>query len=491
MKKVLIEQPKLDVLPKKGMFVDGKYVIDSSGSECAHVYAATGSVTTQVALAGPNGVDKVVQSARKAFPEWRDMPDVQRQKLLLQFAQVLNNNIERLAQLSTIENGMPIRISPIVVSECSSWLTYYAGYIDKMKGEVDEINPPQNIAYHIREPYGVVAFMVPFNAPTLMACMQTSAALATGNCVIVKPSSATPFTASIIAELFIEAGGPPGVFNVIPCNSSVGQILCSHPGVNKIHLTGSVAAGKAVMAAASKNLTPVGFELGGKSPAIVFNDADLELASVTSLIAISSNAGQACAKQSRFLVQSSVYDKMIEMAKSLAEKIEVGDPGKMTTEMGPVVSESQCKEVLGFIERAKRSKGCRLVLGGKRLGGGLASGYFIAPTIFADVDPSIEIFRKEVFGPVLTFTKFETEEEAIRLANDTDYGLGANVFTQDIKLAHRVALALESGGITVNGLGRISAYTRPFGGYKNSGIGRVGGSEGIREFTQTKTITIY
>jgi len=483
-----IKQPNLDVLPKGSMLIDGKDVANPSGGEIDHVYAATGKVTTRVKLAGAREVDEAVRAARTAFPKWRNMPGAERQKILQRFAQLLNEKAEQLSQLTMIENGTPIGFAKFAPNICASWFNHYAGYADKLGEAATEIAPSRYIAYTVYEPYGVVAVIVPFNAPVIIMGQSLPPALAAGNCVVVKPSSITPFTAVFMAELFMEAGGPPGVFNAIPCRGDIGEIICSHPGVDKIHLTGSVAVGKAVMAAASENLTPVTLELGGKSPTLIFNDADLEAAAQFAGRCLYAVAGQICNKGSRVLVQSGVYDKVIEITKGIAAKLTVGDPANDTTLLGPVVSRAQCENVMGFIERGKKSKGCRIIYGGERLGGNMSSGYFISPTIFVDVDPDDEIFRQEVFGPVVTFTKFETEEEAIRLANDSDFGLAGYIFTNDIKRANRVALALETGAIGIGGW--TLSCASPYTGYKSSGIGCIGGLEGLHQFMHLKNIQI-
>lgn len=489
-----IEQPSLTALPPQGMFMDGKYYVDPSGNEVEHIYPATGKPTRKVALAGPDGVDAAVKSARAAFPLWKDTPAAKRREILLNYAALLRKYSDRLTDLIIIENGMSRQLAKTAAGFAATWFEHYAGYTDKMAGGFDEVIPNNSIAYHINEPYGVVAILMPFNAPVMNIGLTAAAALAVGNCVVLKPSYLIPFSAPVMGEIFIEAGGPPGVFNIVPCQGSIGNFICEHPGVNKIHLTGSVSAGKKIMQAASKNLTPVGLELGGKSPSVVFDDADIESVVNYCVSAIWKMAGQVCGKQARVLVQSGVYDKVVEMVRAASENIVVGDPNQEETELGPVISQDQLDEIMGFIERGNKSDTARLILGGERLGGTFGGGFYVAPTIYADVDPSDELFTDEVFGPVLTFTKFETEEEAIKMANDSEFGLVANIFTQDIKRANRVGLAMEAGNVVLNGGmtktggGATVTVARPFGGFKNSGFGRVGGEEGIREFTHTKTM---
>jgi acyl-CoA reductase-like NAD-dependent aldehyde dehydrogenase len=484
-----MKEPNLRVLPSSlSPIIDGKHIPHTTGGEIDHVYAATGQLTTKVPLAGAEEIDYAVKSAQTAFKKWRHMRPVQRADLMRRFAQLIDENLESLAQLGTLENGTAISTSRGNVKAASAAVLYNAGWTDKFNGEVIAVAPMQSFHYTLQEPYGVVLNILPFNSPLAQFCSITSCALASGNCVIIKPSSSTPFSSIRYGELLLEAGFPPGVVNIVPADEKGGEALCSHPGIGKIHLTGSVPTAQKIMAMAAKNITPVAFELGGKSPTVLFDDVDLEAAVKFFIDFLIRNAGQSCAKGSRVLVQSTIYDKVVEMAKIAAERIPVGDPLLDTTSIGPVLSQAKCETVMGFIERAKRARDCRLIAGGERLGNEFAAGYFIAPTIFADVNPPSELFREEVFGPVVTLTKFETEEEAIRLANDTKYGLAGYLATNDLRRAHRVASQIEAGSIFVNQAG--PSPSAPSGGYKQSGMGRIGGIEGIREFTHTKSIKI-
>lgn len=486
---LILKEPNLSVLPSSlNPIVDGKHVITTTGGEIDHIYAVTGKLTTRVPLAGPAEIDTAVKSSQAAFKTWRNENGSKRAELMRRFAQLIEKNLESLAQLGTLENGTPISTSRGNVRGAISIILYNAGWTDKFCGEVIPLGPLESYYYTLQEPYGVVLNILPFNSPLGQFCSITTCALASGNCVIVKPSSSTPFTSIRYGELLLEAGFPPGVVNIIPTGEKGGEALCSHPGIGKIHLTGSVPTAQKVMALAARNITPVAFELGGKSPTIIFGDYDPKAAVNFFLDSLIRNAGQSCSKGARILVHSSIYEKVIEFTKAAAEKVAIGDPVLETTSMGPVVNRSKCETVMGFIERARKSGNCRLITGGERLGKELSDGYFIAPTIFADVRPQSELFSEEIFGPVLTFTQFETEEEAIHLANDTKYGLAGYIATNDLKRAHRVAKQIEAGSIFVNH--PIPSLSAPSGGYKQSGFGRIGGLEGIREFTHTKSIKI-
>jgi aldehyde dehydrogenase (NAD+) len=486
-----VKAPNTSVLPAAlTPIIDGKHITRTTGGEIDHIYAATGKRTTKVPLAGEEEIDQAVKSAQAALPGWRNMNGSQKAELLRRFAQLMETNWESLAQIGTLENGTAISTSRGNVRGGMAAVQYHAGWTDKISGELITQTPMQAYFYTLLEPYGVVLNILPFNSPLAQFCSITTCALAGGNCVIIKPSSSTPFSSIRYGELFMEAGFPPGVVNIVPTGEKGGEALCAHPGINKIHLTGSVPTAQKIMAIAAKNIIPVAFELGGKSPTIIFDDMKPEDA-VAFFIdsAIIRNAGQSCGKGARILVQSGIYEKVIEATKARLEKIQVGDPLLDTTMMGPVLSQSKCETVMGYIERAKKAGDSRLITGGKRLGNELADGYFIAPTIFADVKPSMEVFRDEIFGPVLTFTKFDTEEEAIRLANDTKYGLAGYLATNDLRKAHRVAAQIQAGIIFVTQPGGPS-IAAPSGGYKQSGMGRIGGLEGIREFMQSKSIRI-
>ena len=484
-----MKDANLDVLPKPGLLINGERITRTSGGQIEHIYPATGKPTVRVPLAGNKEIDQAVQAARAAFPEWRAMPADERRNLMFRFSQLLTEKAESISQMITVENGTPISIARNSPTHIADVFAYNAGWADKIGGHVVDVWPAPALDYTLEEPYGVVAVILPWNAPAVQFSMIAAPALAAGNCIVVKPSSVTPFTAVRLGELLLEAGFPPGVVNVIPTGSGGGEALCSHPGIDKIHLTGSVATARAVMTAAAKNVTPVGFELGGKSANIIFNDANLQDAAQSAVMWLMLISGQVCIKGSRILVQSGVYDQVIEQCRAFTEDISVGDPALETTMMGPVVSASQCTQIMGFIERAKQTKSGRLVTGGQHLGGELAEGYFISPTIFADVDANAEIAREEVFGPVLTITRFDTEEEAINIANNTEFGLAGYIHTNDLKRAHRVAKAMNTGNIWINEFVGMPASI-PFGGIKKSGFGRVGGIEGIREFTRPKNVMV-
>ena len=411
----------------------------------------------------------------------------QRRNLLLKAAALITEHATELSTLQSLENGMPQLIAGSFPPTTADLFTYNAGWADKIGGDVISTWGAAAFDYTIEEPYGVVAIIIPWNGPMVSVGQTAGPALAAGNTVVLKPPELAPFTCLRLGELFLEAGFPPGVVNVVPAGPVGGEALVRHRQVDKIHFTGSGETARKILANTLENLTPVGLELGGKSANLVFADADLDQAVQQALGGIVNLSGQGCINGTRVLVESSVYDEFVSGCVGMIGAIPMGDPFGEMTFMGPVISAGACERILGMIERAKGES--TLVAGGERLGGDLADGYFIAPTIFADVDNAGYIAQNEVFGPVLAIEKFETEEEAVALANDTPYGLAAYVHTNDLRRTHRVASALECGNLWVNGFMGIPASV-PFGGVKQSGNGRIGGKAGIHEFLRPKNVWV-
>jgi acyl-CoA reductase-like NAD-dependent aldehyde dehydrogenase len=484
-----INESVLDRLPEHpALLIGGDRVTSSSGGVFDHIWPATGKITRQVPLAGRAEVDRAVSAARTAFPAWRALPVNQRRDLLLRFAAVVQEHAEELVVLTVADNATPVSIASGGPGAAADHFAYYAGWADKVGGEVIQTWDAPAFDYATEEPFGVVAVLIPWNGPVYAIGMTVAPALAAGNCIVLKPPELAPYAAVRMGELFLEAGFPPGVVNVVPAGPEGGEALCSHPGVDKIHFTGGGPTAKKVLAAALTNLTPVGLELGGKSANLIFDDADVPSAALMSITGAIGLSGQGCINGTRILVQSGVYDEVLGTAKAMLEQMPIGDPTLETTVMGPVVSAAACDRIMGFIDRAKAS-GATLVTGGNRLGGDYADGYFIAPTIFGEVDNSLEVAQQEIFGPVLAFLRFDTEEEAVAIANDTTYGLAGYVCTHDLRRAHRVADALDVGNVWVNEMG-APLPAIPFGGAKQSGYGRLGGIHGVREFTRSKNVRI-
>jgi len=479
--------PDTSILPKHVAIIGDERSERGSGDTHAHRYPANGEVSRELGMAGAAEVDTAIAAARAALPKWKAMPGNQRRNLLLKIGDLVEQHSAELGALSTLENGSPSMIAPFTPPVAAERFRYYAGWTDKLKGEtLDAWNAPAH-NYVNYEPYGVVGAIIPWNGPLFAAAMVMAPALAAGNCVVIKSPELAPYTVMRLGELFLEAGFPPGVVNMVVGGAEVGEAVVAHPGVDKIQFVGSGATAKKVLASAAGTLKPCGLELGGKSAVIVFADADLAQAGQRGLNGAISVSGQGCVNGTRLLVERPIYDQYIEMIKSIAGHIKVGDPTDPSTVMGPLISETSVQRILGIIARAQED-GARLALGGERLAGDFADGYYLPLTILADVDNNSALAQHEVFGPVLSVTPFDSEDEAIALANGTDYGLGAYIHTRDLRRAHHVADHMEAGMVHVNASGEGMQPFAPFGGMKQSGYGRLGGEQGLMEFLQARNV---
>ncbi|KAF9255421.1 aldehyde dehydrogenase [Marasmius fiardii PR-910] len=474
-----------------GLFIAGKWVDPVEGGTIDVVNPATGKIIVAVSVGSDKDVDIAVDAAKKAYENsWgTKVPGVERGRLLFKLADLIEQNSDEIAALETLNMGKPFsqtKNGDLIFG--TSGLRAFAGHADKIKGETID-SGDKRFTYIRREPYGVVGAIVPWNGPLTMLLFKLAPAIAAGNVVILKPSEFTPLTALKVAELVDEAGFPPGVINIINgLGSTVGHAISHHPKISRISFTGSTLTGRKIQEASAKsNLKVVTLELGGKSPNIIFDDCDLEQTAKWSARGIYWNMGQVCVAGSRIYVQEGIYDKFIAafQEETKAWSQHTGDPFDLSTEHGPQVSQIQFDRVMGYIDSAKQ-EGATIVTGGERHGN---EGYFIQPTIITDTRPDMKIIKEEIFGPVASIIKFKTEEEVIKMANDTMYGLACGLFTQNGARATRVAHALEAGTAWVN-CWYIFDFNAPFGGYKQSGIGREWGSEGINEFTQIKTVHV-
>ncbi len=477
----------------KRLLINGEWVEAADGATFPTYNPATGEVLAEVALAGPEDVDRAVQAAREAFERgpWSQMTGAERGELLWRLADLIEARIDELAELETLDNGKPLRVSrrgdlPAVIR----YFRYFAGWATKIEGSTVPVSIPDKLVYTVREPMGVCGLIIPWNFPLLMAAWKLAPALACGNTVVLKPAEETPLTALRLGELMQEAGFPPGVVNVLTGpGEPTGAAIAAHMGVDKVAFTGSTEVGRKILAtAASTNLKRVSLELGGKSPNVVFADADLNVAVKGSLWACFSNAGQECTAGSRLFVERPVYEQVLEGLAERAQRLRVGPGFAEKVHLGPLVSETQLERVMSYIESGVKS-GAQVVTGGERLGGELAGGYFLAPTVFAYEDDSLPIVQEEIFGPVAAVTAFDTWEELVERANDTRYGLAAGVWTRDISKAHRFARAVKAGTVWINGYGLFDPAA-PFGGYKESGFGREHGKEALELYTQVKTVWV-
>ena len=470
------------------LFIGNEFLDASDGSTFAVENPAEAKELAQVAEAKEADIDRAVEAARRAFEsdEWQRMAARDRGRLMNRLADLIEQNIDEIARIETLNNGKPYFESrQIDIPDVINILRYYAGWADKIHGETIPVAGPI-LNYTRREPLGVVGAIVPWNFPLVLATWKVAPALACGNTVVLKPSKETPLSALKLAELAAEAGFPAGSFNVVPGPGSIaGAALVRHPGVDKIAFTGSTEVGQQVMRDSADTLKRVSLELGGKSPNIVFADADLDAAVRGVNSGIFYGKGEVCAAGSRLFVDSTVHDEFMEKLVARAKKMTPGDPFDSKTRLGALVSKTQMERVLDYVERG-RSEGAELLTGGQRVD---RAGYFVEATVFDKVRSDMTIAREEIFGPVLAALSFDDVEEAIALGNDTIYGLAAGVWTRDIKKAHKVAHGLKAGTIWVNTYNRYDPAS-PFGGYKHSGFGRDLGVHALEGYTQVKSIWI-
>lgn len=481
--------PQAKVDRKWQLWIDGKFV--DGESERTLINPADGKVLTKVAEASSKHAEAAIKAARKAFDKgpWPRMTALERAGVLFKIADIIDKHQDELAELETLNGGKPLREAKYDIADAANCFRYYAGLITKPSGQTVDV-PAPSVSSIVREPIGVCGQIVPWNYPLLMAAWKLAPALAAGNCCILKPSEYTPLTAMRLAELLHEVGLPEGVVNIVTgAGPAVGMPIAESKLVDKIAFTGSVRTGKIIAQAALGNLKKVTLELGGKSPMIVFKDFDLDTAVDYALFAIYCNAGQVCSAGSRMIVEESIYDDFVKKMAERAKKIRVGPGMDADTEMGPLVSEQQMNTVLKFIDIGKK-EGAKLVTGGERLQGDkYGKGFYIGPTIFADVKPDMQVVQEEIFGPVVVVQKFKDEEHAVELANDSDFGLAGAVFTKDITRAYRVVKQLRAGITWVNAY--HNTYTEcPWGGYKQSGWGRELGTFGLEAYTEVKQINI-
>ncbi|TMB46244.1 MAG: aldehyde dehydrogenase family protein [Chloroflexi bacterium] len=478
--------------PKK-LFIGGRWVESASGKTFETIDPSSGQVLAKVAEGDVEDIDRAVAAARKAHESgvWRELPPAERAKMLWKVGDLIEERAQEFAQLDSLDNGKPINEMLLFdVPMSAATFRYYAGWATKLDGATQQTSfPGKYLSYTLREPVGVVGQIIPWNFPLMMAAWKVAPALACGNTVVLKPSEETPLSALLLAEIMQEAEIPDGVFNVVPgFGETAGARLAAHPDVDKIAFTGSTEVGKLIAkAAADSNLKRVSLELGGKSPNIVFSDANLRRATSSAFLGNFYNQGQMCSAGSRLFVQNDVYDKTLDELTKIVEQTRLGPGIDPMTQMGPLVSRKQMERVLGYISVGTK-EGARLVAGGKKPEG-LDSGFFVTPTVFADVDGKMRIAQEEIFGPVLAAIPFSSEEDLIAKANDTMYGLVAGVWTNDVKRAHRVAHALKAGAVYVNCYNVLDPAT-PWGGFKQSGWGRELGAYALDLYTEVKNVIV-
>jgi aldehyde dehydrogenase (NAD+) len=477
--------------PAVHLHIAGERMDIGSGGIHDHIDPSTGQIDAKIPLAGPGEVDRAVNAADAAFAGWRRTPPEERRRLLLRLADLIEANAEEFAQRGTMDNGTPASVVGGMTGSAVEWTRYYAGWADKISGELSSSfgSGVGELNYTVLEPYGVVGIIITWNGPLISLAMKIPAALAAGCTVVCKPSELTPFSAELFMDLVEEAGFPTGVCSILPGDPAAGEALVVHPKVRKVSFTGGPATASKILHACADTMKPATLELGGKSAHIVFDDANLDAAcGLGTMMSVGVLSGQGCAFPTRMIVQQPVYEEMVARVATVAKGIPVGNPWDLAVLAGPVVNEAALERILGMIERAQKD-GARLVTGGSRIGGDLADGYFIEPTVFADVDPDSQLAQNEVFGPVLAMTPFSDDEEAIRIANNTRYGLSGYVQTQNLSRGLRVAEELVTGEVLINGAANLRVQ-RPFGGIGISGMGKEGGKLGIEEFLRVKSVGI-
>ncbi|WP_367164025.1 betaine-aldehyde dehydrogenase [Kosakonia cowanii] len=473
------------------LYIDGQYVPAAAGKTFQTINPANGEVLAEVHEAAQADVDRAVESARKGQKIWAAMTAMERSRILRRAVDILRERNDELAALETLDTGKPLSETQAVdIVTGADVLEYYAGLIPALEGQQIPLRDT-SFVYTRREPLGVVAGIGAWNYPIQIALWKSAPALAAGNAMIFKPSEVTPLTALKLAEIYTEAGLPDGVFNVLPGSGAVtGQLLTEHPGIDKVSFTGGVASGKKVMAnAAGSTLKEVTMELGGKSPLIIFDDADLDLAADIAMMANFYSSGQVCTNGTRVFVPAKWQAEFEVKIADRVARIKAGDPNDPSTNFGPLVSFPHRDNVMRSIESGI-SEGARLLCGGKRLAGGaFDNGAWVAPTVFTDCRDEMTIVREEIFGPVMAILTYESEEEVVRRANATDFGLAAGVVTQDLNRAHRVIHQIEAGICWINTWGE-SAAEMPVGGYKHSGVGRENGLMTLQNYTHVKSVQL-
>jgi aldehyde dehydrogenase (NAD+) len=474
------------------LFINGEFEDAREGKTFETINPATEEKLADVASASPEDVDRAVKAARAQLEpgsEWQKMKPRDRAKILWKIADLLSARAADIGRIETLDNGKPIFESQYVdtpaAAEC---LYYFAGWSGKVTGETIPVSPGA-FTYTLREPVGVVGAITPWNFPLMLAVWKVAPALACGNTVVLKPASNTSLSMLKFAEYAREAGLPAGVLNIVPGDGAlVGNAMVDHPGIDAIAFTGSTAVGKKIMARAANTLKKVSLELGGKSPNIVFADADLDAAAKGALNAIFYGKGEVCAAGSRLLVEEGAHDELLDRIRDRASKMVAGDPLHPKTRLGAIASRQQFDTVLGYIETGKK-EGAKLVAGGERADIGTGKGYFVQPTIFDDVEPGMRIAQEEIFGPVLATIRFSDLDDAVAKGNSTVYGLAAAVWTRDISKAHRVAQAVKAGTVWINTY-NLYDPALPFGGFKESGFGRDQGRDALEKYTQTKSVWV-
>jgi aldehyde dehydrogenase (NAD+) len=462
-----------------------------SGGTHPHLHPVKQTVQAEIPLAGAKEVEEAVAKAEAVREEWRRTSPEAKRDILNHLADLLEENKAELARMAALDGGTPLMAGERGVETAVAWTRYYAGWCDKLTGEMmSTFDTRGEFSYSVPEPIGIVGIIITWNGPLISLGMKVCAALAAGNCVICKPAEITPFAPELFAQLCTEAGVPDGVLSILPGTADAGEAIVRHKKVRKLSFTGGPITARKILHAAAEEIKPTVMELGGKSASLVFPDCDLQAAAERAVFwTIGCLSGQGCALPTRQLVHADVHDEFVEKLKAITGQFKVGDPLEPGVMVGPVINSAAVERIMGMFERARADNAGKFVMGGGRCGGELAEGNFIEPTIITDANPDHEITQVEIFGPAVVVMKFHDEDEAVRIANNSEYGLAAYIQSNDIQRVHRIAERLHAGGVYVNGGFQINPHT-PFGGVGISGFGKEGGKAGIDEFVHYKTVTI-
>ncbi|SBS29859.1 NAD/NADP-dependent betaine aldehyde dehydrogenase [Marinomonas aquimarina] len=476
-------------MANKQQYINGRYLASTTGETFNTYNPATGELLATIETAGAAELQAAIDSAKQGQRIWAAMSGVERGRILKRAADLLRENNEEIAKLEVLDTGKPLQEAIVVdIQTGADVIEYYAGLADKIQGDFQDLDA-DSFFYSRREPLGICAGIGAWNYPIQIACWKSGPALAAGNAMIFKPSEETPLTAYKLAEIFTEAGLPDGVFNIVQGNASTGQLITNHPEIDKVSFTGEVGTGKKVMSASASSLKDVTMELGGKSPLIIFPDMPVDQAVSGAMLANFYTQGEVCTNGTRVFVHEDMLDAFKAELKQRTEAMIIGDPMDMDTQVGSLINQDHMEKVLGYIQAAKDA-GATLLCGGERhTANGCDNGAFVQPTVFTDCTDDMPQVREEIFGPVMSVLSFKDEDEAIRRANDTKYGLAAGVFTKDVSRAHRVIKQLEAGICWINTWG-ASPAEMPVGGYKESGVGRENGIETLRAYTQVKSVLV-
>ncbi|THG37854.1 aldehyde dehydrogenase family protein [Sphingomonas olei] len=477
--------------PAVALHIGGDALDAGSGGTHDHVNPISGKVQATIPLAGAAEIERAVAVADGAREGWRRTTPEARRDILIRLADLMAANRDEFARMAALDGGTPLVAGERMTDTAIGWVRYYAGWCDKLSGElISTFDTRGEFAYTAPEPVGIVGIIITWNGPVISLAMKVAPALAAGNCVIVKPAEITPFAPELFMRLAREAGVPDGVLSIMPGTAAAGEALVRHPKVGLITFTGGPITARKIMAACAEAIKPSVMELGGKSASLMFPDCDIDAACQRAIFwTIGVLSGQGCALPTRLLVHADIYDEVLEKLTAIASQFKVGDPFDPGVMVGPLINAAAVERVMGMFDRVRESGSGRFVLGGQRCGGTLANGNFIEPTIIADADPDSEIAQVEIFGPALVVMKFHDEDEAVAIANNSEYGLAAYIQSNELKRVHRLAERLNAGGIYVNGAVQINPHT-PFGGIGISGFGKEGGRAGIDEFLRYKTVAI-